>query len=430
MVVERRGPLKGPGALEWMWERREVIPVERALEIVLAETPVLPAEDVVLPDAVGRVLGEDVASDIDLPSFDRAAMDGYAVRAADAASAPAVLLVVGEVRAGQWPQREVGPGEAIRIMTGAPVPHGATAVQPVEKIRVLDGGRRVESLVAVEPGQNIARQGSEVRTGDRVLEHGQTLDAAAIAVLAAVGKGRVRVGRAPEVAVLVTGDELIDVWSAPSKGRIRNTNGYALLAQVRAAGGIPLDLGVVPDDRERLAEALKEAFRADVIVLSGGVSAGAYDFVEEVLARYDVRVAFDKVAIKPGAPLVFGRRGDKLVFGLPGNPVSAQVTFEIFVRAALLRMQGARVCARPLVEAELEGPVRNRSGRRAYAPVQVRFERGRFVARPIRSRGSADIVAHARANGLAALDATRLEATAGETVPVLLVANFLDRDGS
>jgi molybdopterin molybdotransferase len=263
-----------------------------------------------------------------------------------------------------------------------------------------------------------------------VLDKGQSIDPATVAVLAAVGKGRLRVGRRPEVAVLVTGDELIDVWSTPSRGRIRNTNGYALLAQVRAAGCVPVDLGVVPDDRERLAQTLKEAFRHDVIVISGGVSAGAYDFVEEVLARYDVRVAFDKVAIKPGAPLVFGRRGEKLVFGLPGNPVSAQVTFEIFVRAALLRMQGAEVCTRPLIEAELEGAMRNRSGRKAYLPVQVRFEKGRFLARPVRSMGSADIVAHARANALAALDATRLEAAAGETVPVLLVANFLDRDGA
>jgi molybdopterin molybdotransferase len=429
MVVERQEPLKRGSVRKSFAGRHTVIPVEKALEIVLAETPVLPAEDVPLTDVVGRVLAVDVTSDMDLPPFDRSAMDGYAVRAADVADTPVTLDVIGEVAAGRYPDRDVGSGEAVRIMTGAPLPRGASAVQQVEKTRELEGGRRVELLAPVEPGQNVARQGSEAKVGDVVLEKGHTIDAAAVAVLAATGHGRVRVGRRPQVAVLVTGDELVDVWTAPSRGRIRNSNGYALLAQVRAAGGQPVDLGVVPDDREKIAEALKEAFRADIVVLSGGVSAGAYDFVEEVLARYDVRVAFDKVAMKPGAPLVFGRRGDKLVFGLPGNPVSAQVTFELFVRAAMLRMQGARVCSRPLAEAELEDGLRNRSGRRAYMPVQVRFEGGRFVARPLRYAGSGDVVSHARANALALMEPTRLQAAAGEKVPILLVSNFLDRDG-
>jgi molybdopterin molybdotransferase len=405
-----------------------MIAVDKALEIVLAAAPALPGEDVELSAAVARVLAEDVAADADLPPFDRSAMDGYAVRAADVAGAPVTLAVIGELRAGLYPDREVGPGDAVRIMTGAPVPRGASAVQQVEKTRSLDGGRRVEILAPVETGQNIARQGSEARLGDVLLERGHLVDPAAIAVLAAVGKGRVRVARRPRVAVMVTGDELVDVWSTPARGRIRNSNGYALVAQVREAGGEPVDLGVIPDDRERIAQAVKEAFLCDVVVISGGVSEGAFDFVEEVLARYDVRVAFDKVAIKPGAPLVFGRRGEKLVFGLPGNPVSAQVTFDIFVRAALRRMQGARVCSRPLVEGQLEDAVRNRSGRRAYLPAQVRFEAGRFIARPLRSMGSGDVVAHARANGLAILDAHRLQAAAGEIVPILLAARFLDRD--
>jgi molybdopterin molybdotransferase len=407
-----------------------VISVARALEIVLTSAPVLPAEEVDLAVAAGRVLAEDVASDIDLPPFVRAAMDGFAVRAADILSLPASLAVVAEVRAGQYPDRDLAPGEAIRIMTGAPVPRGADAVQPVEKTRAQDGGRRVEILSPVSAGQHIAPRGSETKLGDIVLHAGGTLDGAAIAVLATVGQGRVRVGRRPEVAVLVTGDELVDVWTVPTRGRIRNSNGYALAAYVRAAGGIPIDLGVVPDDREAIARALLAGFRHDVLVISGGVSAGAYDLVEEALAQYDVKVAFDKVAIKPGAPLVFGRRGDKLIFGLPGNPVSAQVTFEVFVRAALLRLQGATVCSRPLVEAELLEAMRNRSGRRAYLPVSMRFEAGRFVARPVHTMGSADVVAHARANGLAILEPDQQETAAGVQVPVLLLATFLDRDGS
>jgi molybdopterin molybdotransferase len=334
------------------------------------------------------------------------------------------------VRAGQYPDRGIEPGKAIQVMTGAPVPPGATAVQPVEKTRLVDGGRRVEILEPVEPGAHISRQGTEVRAGDLVLERGHTLDPASIGVLAAVGKGRLRVGARPRVAVLVTGDELVDIWDRPSPGRIRNSNGYAVVAQARWAGAEVHELGVVPDHADKIAEAVRWGFESDVLVISGGVSEGAYDLVEPVLARFDVGLLFTKVAIKPGAPLVFGRRGDKLVFGLPGNPVSAQVTFDLFVRAALLRMQGAKTVSRPAIEVELLEPLKNRSGRKAHVPARVRFEAGRLVARPLRSLGSADLVAHARANALVVLDAERTSAEAGEKAPAVLLGNFLERDGA
>lgn len=406
-----------------------MIPVEQALEIVLAHTPTLPLDDVELSHALGRVLGEEVRSDTDLPPFDRSAMDGYAVRAGDVAQAPVALTVVGQVRAGQHPTLVVEAGQAVQIMTGATLPRGANAVQQVEKTRLLDGGRRVEILAPVEPGTHVAPQGSEVRVGDLVLAGGETLDPAALAVLATVGKGRVRVGRRPTVGVLVTGDELVDVWENPGPARIRNSNGPAVLAQASWAGAEARSLGVVPDQSERIAAAVRAGFESDVLVISGGVSEGVFDLVEDVLHRFDVDVLFDKVAIKPGAPLVFGRRGDKLVFGLPGNPVSAQVTFDVFVRAALLRMQGARVVARPTLEVELEDAVGNRSGRKAHLPVRVRSEGGRLLARPIRSQGSADLVAHAQANALVVLEAARVRAEAGERAPALLLGNFLERDG-
>ena len=406
-----------------------MIPVEQALDIVLSHTPVLPSEEADLAEVVGRVLAEDVRSDVEMPPFDRAAMDGYAVRARDVAGAPVTLRVVGQVRAGQVPGRDVGPGEAIQIMTGAPVPSGADAVQPVEKTRALGEGR-VEILTPVEPAAHIAARGSECRIGDPVLRKGDTVDPAAVAVLAAVGKARVRVGRRPTVSVLVTGDELVDVWDTPTRGRIRNSNGHAVLAQARWAGADARSLGIVPDQAERIADAVRAGFESDVLIVSGGVSEGAYDLVEDVLQRFDVGLLFTKVAIKPGAPLVFGRRGDRLVFGLPGNPVSAQVTFDVFVRAALLRMQGARVVSRPTVEAELLEAARNKSGRKAHLPAQIRFEGGRFVARPVTSMGSADIVAHARANALLILEAGRVRAEAGERAPALLLGNFLERDGS
>jgi molybdopterin molybdotransferase len=406
-----------------------VIPVEQALEIVLAHTPILPSDEVDLEDAVGRVLAEDVRSDVEMPPFDRAAMDGYAVRAADVAAAPVTLRVMGQVRAGQVPDRAVGPGEAIQIMTGAPIPEGADAVQPVEKTRPAADGR-VEILGPVEPAAHVAARGCEGRIGDEVLRKGETVDPAAVAVLAAVGKARVRVGRRPTVSVLVTGDELVDVWDTPTRGRIRNSNGHAVLAQARWAGAEARSLGIVPDQADRIAEAVRAGFESDVLIVSGGVSEGAYDLVEDVLSRFDVGLLFTKVAIKPGAPLVFGRRGDRLVFGLPGNPVSAQVTFDVFVRAALLRMQGARAVSRPRVEVELLEAVRNKSGRQAHLPARIRFEDGRFVARPVSSAGSADIVAHARANALVVLEAARVRAEAGERAPALLLGNFLERDGS
>jgi molybdopterin molybdotransferase len=237
------------------------------------------------------------------------------------------------------------------------------------------------------------------------------------------------VGRRPTVSVVVTGDELVDVWETPTRGKIRNCNTYALVAQARWAGADVRSLAMVPDVSERIAEAVREGFGADVLVLSGGVSEGAFDLVEEVLARFDVGLFFTKVAIKPGAPLVFGTRGDRLVFGLPGNPVSAQVTFDIFVRAALLRMQGARTVARPTVEVELLEPVKNRSGRKAHLPARVRPEGGRLVARPVPSMGSADVVAHARANALVVLEASRTRAEAGEKAPALLLGSFLEREG-
>ncbi|HYU42241.1 MAG TPA: gephyrin-like molybdotransferase Glp [Vicinamibacteria bacterium] len=406
-----------------------MIPVDAALDIVLKHTPSLGAEEVPLTEALGRVLAEDVSTDSDLPPFDRSAMDGYAVRAADVAQAPVVLDVAGQIRAGQWPDHPLPPGQAVQVMTGAPVPAGATAVQPVEKTRAVDGGRRVEILEPVPTGAHIARQGAEGHAGDEVLARGCVLDPASVAVLAAVGKGRVLVGRRPTVSVLVTGDELVDVWDAPTRGRIRNSNGYALMAQARWAGADARSLGVVPDQAPLIAQAVREGFASDVLVISGGVSEGAFDLVEEVLARFDVGLLFTKVAIKPGAPLVFGRRGDKLIFGLPGNPVSAQVTFDLFARAALLRMQGAQVVTRPRVEVELLESVTNRSGRRNHVPARVRFEGGRLVASPLRSVGSADVVAHARANALVVLESERLRAEAGERAPALLLGNFLERNG-
>ncbi len=402
-----------------------MIPVDQALRIVLDQVSSLPAEQVPLEAALGRVLAADVASDVDMPPFDRSAMDGYALRAEDSSSIPCLLQVVGQVRAGQVSEHPVGPGQAVQIMTGAPVPAGANAVQQVEKTRSLEGGRRVEVVSPVEAGTNIAPCGSEVRAGDVVLSRGTPVTPAVMAVLAAVGAARVTVSCRPRVKLLVTGDELVGVAERPAAGCIRNSNSYAVLAQARLAGAEVVDLGVAPDDAERLAAAIEPGLDADVLLISGGVSEGVYDLVEPVLERFGVEFFFTKVAIKPGAPLVFGRRGRTLVFGLPGNPVSAQVSFDFFVRAALLKMQGASVVSRPTVLVEITGGVKNRSGRRAHTPARVVWEFGRLLAHPLRSMGSADIVAHAKANALLVMEAERLEAAAGDRLTAVLLGDLL-----
>ncbi len=399
-----------------------VIPVERALEIVLAEASALGCEEVSLADSLGRVLREDVSSDIQMPPFDRAAMDGYAVRAADVREAPRTLPVAVLIKAGDPPGFELPAGHAAQIMTGAPVPPAADAVIPVEQTERLGEGVRFSS--PPPQGAHVAPRGSEVRPGDCVLEAGRLVDAAAIAVLATVGRARVSVGKRPSVAVLVTGDELVPVTARPRGGQIRNSNGPALEALARSCGATVTRLGVAADRADALADAMRPGLEADILVVSGGVSAGEFDLVEDVFSSFGVEVFFDQVAIKPGKPLVFGRRGGTLVFGLPGNPVSAMVTFEVFVRSALLELQGARTPGRPLLQAELLGPLKNRSKRRAHLPVVLRAAGAGLVADPIRSRGSADVVAHARATGLAVLEADQRDAAAGERVPVRVLPGF------
>lgn len=402
--------------------------VADALARVRSRVPVLPAEAVELRAARGRVLRQDVRADRPQPAFDRAAMDGFAVRAADLASAPCALPVAFEVRAGQWPERALPAGAVARIMTGAPVPEGADAVVPVERTRGVDDGR-VELQVRPEAGQHVAPRGSEVAAGERLLVPGRRLDAAAIAVLASVGVARPLVGRRPRVALLVTGDEIVPVDATPGAAQIRNSNGPAVTALAEDAGAEVIDLGTAADDAAALLSALARGLdSADVLITSGGVSAGDYDLVEPALERLGVSLDFTRVAIKPGAPLVFGHRGDVLVFGLPGNPVSSQVTFDLFVRPALLAMQGASGGGRLRLFARAEAPFVNRSGRENHVPAALRFGPAGALVRPLRSQGSGDLAAHARADAIVVLAAERTAVAAGETVPCWLLPAVLERD--
>ncbi|HEX8723284.1 MAG TPA: molybdopterin molybdotransferase MoeA, partial [Pyrinomonadaceae bacterium] len=288
-----------------------MIPVSEAISIVLEKAAPLGAERVPLDEAQGRVLAEDVFADTDLPPFDRAQMDGYAVRSADLRETPARLRVVGEAAAGSGWRGTLNSGEAVRIMTGAPLPEGADSVQQVEVTREDEGGGVVEIDRATEPGQFYVPRGSEIRAGERVLEAGEEVNAARAAVLASFGYARVPVGRRPRAAVLATGTELVPVGERPGADQIRDSNSYSLAAYARLAGADPERL------RREIAAA---AGRADVLVLSGGVSMGRYDFTKAALGALGAEVFFERVSLRPGKPTVFARLpGGALVFGLPGN---------------------------------------------------------------------------------------------------------------
>ena len=419
---------------------RAMISVDRALEIVLEHAIPLPSEETPLAEAWGRVLAEDVATDHDFPPFDRSAMDGFALRSGDAGFAPVALAVVGQVRAGQWPTRALETGQAVEIMTGAPLPPGADAVQQVEKTRRLNEGW-VEILAAVEPGLNVAPRGSEIKAGEKVLSAGDRIDPATVGVLAAAGKARVRVGGRPTVFVLVTGDELVEAAARSPRPR-RSGTATAPPSSPRCARRAgrgspwawwPTTRGASPERSRRASRATCSCSRAGsprastiwwrTCSRASGSRSSSTRWRSSPARRWcSVACSVpDPRAAPPGA-------GRRLVFGLPGNPVSAQVTFDLFVRAALLRLQGARVVQRPTLEVELGGRARNRSGRRAHLPARVHFTGGRLLAEIVDSRGSADLVAHARANALVVLEAARTEAAPGERAPAVLLGNFLERD--
>lgn len=403
-----------------------MITVDEALAEVLGRVTLLPIETVDLEDARRRVLRQVIQADRDFPPFHRAAMDGFAVRTADVSLANTSLTLVGEIRAGVWPDRSLGEGQAIRIMTGAPVPEGADAVVQVERTKSSGGSVLVEVTAAA--GQNIVRQGAEALAGAELLPPGVRIGASHLAVLASVGAIHPSVSARPRVTVLVTGDEVIPPGWHPTAAQIRNANGPALIALIEEAGGIATEAAVVSDDPTQTQAAIQAALESgcDVVVLSGGVSAGDFDFVEGALSDLGVTLHVTSVRVKPGAPFVFGTRGRTLIFGLPGNPVSAQVTFELFVRPALLKMQAASFIARPLIEATLDGTLVNRSGRRNYLPVFAVRKAGRLVAQPIATQGSGDVVAHALANALAILEPEQTQARSGDVLTLHPLSSFLE----
>jgi molybdopterin molybdotransferase len=395
-----------------------MISVEEARSRILEVVSRLPDEEKPLTDALGQVLAEDVTSPITIPPLDNTSMDGYAVRAADTKGAsdasPVNLRVVGEVAAGYIFDGEVTHGVAVRIMTGAPVPRGADAIVPFEETDEPPGrnfgsfakGRgSVGILKAAEPGANVRLAGEDVLRGSEVMRAGTELRAAQIGVLASLGKASVRVYRRPIVAVISTGDELLEMGQAHSEGKIYDSNSYSVAALVEEAGGIPLRLGISRDTVEDLTAKIHEALKtADLLITTAGVSRGDYDVVKDVLLR-EGHVDFWTVRMRPGKPLAFGSfdapDGRKVPhIGLPGNPVSSMVTFELFGRAAIYKQSGRRGWERPVLRVVVEDRIVNSDGRRFLARGIVRQEEGRYVASLTGPQGSGILTSMALANAL------------------------------
>jgi molybdopterin molybdotransferase len=387
-----------------------------ALAIVLAKTRRLGPVEVALLDAVGGALAEPVASDIDLPPFDKSAMDGYAVRSADVARVPADLEVVEELPAGAAPTRALEPGTCAKIMTGAPVPPGADAVVRVEDTGPAPGGR--VRILRVRPDRpNICARGEDVRRGQVVLEAGHVLRPEEVGLLASVGRLRVRIFRRPRVAVLATGDEIVDPSAVPGPGQIRNANSWSLLACCRRAGVPADDLGVARDDPADLRAKITAGLQRDVLLVSGGVSMGEWDFVPGVFEATGVAIHFTSVRMKPGKPTVFATSGGRAIFGLPGNPVSTLVAFRLFVWPCLRAMMGHPEPAPAPLPATLAARTIVRGDRTAYLPARLLAGDAGLGAEAVETRGSADLVGFARADALVVLEPGTHEP--GERVAVL-----------
>jgi molybdopterin molybdotransferase len=390
---------------------------EQARACVLREVSAgrgsLPTEQVPALEAAGRILAEEITADRDYPPFPRSARDGFAIRAADV---PGELTVIGEVRAGEIFRGFVGPGGAVEIMTGAPLPDGADAVVMVE--HVTRSGDRITVPRSVEPGENYSAQGIEARHGSPVLSAGTRLGFAEIALLAVVGRECATVYKRPRVAILPTGDEIVEAGQQPEPFQIRNSNAWSMAVQVARAGGDPLILPIARDNYESTLGLVEQGLQHDLLLLSGGVSAGKYDIVERVLGDLGARFFFDRVLVQPGQPLVFGTVRGKFFFGLPGNPASTMVTFEVFARAAVELMSGANEAPLPLLQAKLAKDVRHKAGLTRFLPAHVSADGSTVTLEPW--QGSGDVSSLARANAFLVIDPDRESWAAGDMIRVLL----------
>jgi molybdopterin molybdotransferase len=399
-----------------------MISVAEAIQIVKQQTRPLAKERVRLEHALNRVLAEDVIADSDLPPFDRSQMDGYAVRAEETVAAPVRLRIAGESAAGRGWHHELREGEAVRIMTGAPVPAGADSVQQVELTHELKDGTVVELLESVELGKSIIKRGAEIQAGETVLQSGTIINAAMMAVLAAFGYAEVNVAKRPRVGALATGTELVPVNEKPGQDQIRDSNNYSIAAYAQLTGATIERLPLARDETSVLTNQIAQATeKCDVIVTSGGVSMGVYDVTKSALHELGAEIFFERVALRPGKPTVFARLPNgTLVFGLPGNPVSVAVTFNLFARTALLAMQGANEPALKQESALLARSVKGNVDRESYLPAQLTTnDDGELIAFPLKWGGSSDFVAFALTTALVIVSAGTKTLEANSVVRVL-----------
>jgi molybdopterin molybdotransferase len=404
-----------------------MITVEEALDKILSRIHPLGSEKVSILEALRRVCAEDTTAKRDIPPFDNSAMDGYAVRSEDIQDAspkhPVQLEVIEDLPAGFIPRKRVERGKAIRIMTGAPIPEGANTVVPVEGSR--NEGNFVSIFMATLSHENIRNAGGDVKKGECVISAGDLIDPAAIGILASLGRSFVPVYQRATVAILCTGEELVDVDGDLGGIRIVSSNSYSLAAQVKDCGAVPIQLGIAGDRKEEIREKLLQGLRADVLISSAGVSVGDYDFVKDVLGDLGVEIVFWRVAMKPGMPVVFGTIQGKPVFGLPGNPVSSMVSFEQFVRPSLLKMMGHHRLFRPVIDAILKEGIQKTPGRRHFMRAFVTFEKDQYFVVPTGPQGSGILKSMVKANGLMVIPEDCELVKAGERVKVqLLDRNF------
>lgn len=377
-----------------------------------------------LLDAIGLVLAEDLRADRDFPPFPRSTRDGFAVRADDLKTVPARLRYIGELRAGASEEQSgirVRPGEVVEIMTGAPVPKGADAVVMVEY--TARDGEVITVARKVEPGENIVAAGSEARCGEVMVARGTRVNHTVAAVAAAIGRPELAVHKRPRVAILATGDEVIDINLRPGHNQIRNSNSYSLAAQVQASGSEPMLLPVARDEAEELALLLRKGLEADLLLITGGVSMGKYDIVEQVLASFEAEMFFTGAQIQPGKPVVFGEvvsnKCSTPFFGLPGNPVSTMVTFRLFVRPLLDALSGAKPQSAPFAQAKLKSEFATKTGLTRFLPAELSGTHQRPEVDLVRWQGSGDLMAAAHANCYIVVPPEREKFAAGETITIL-----------